>query len=321
MRRSGPGPRIPGGSAFPDEEEPPTTLAVSTEDLAQGLGALGLPPEEARAYLLLLRRGPSHARDLVAPLALPRTKAYRVLQGLMRRGFASATLRRPSMYVAVPPNRAFELLRAEAESHLEALRAESQRLGPMLALLPKEAAGTSDDSAGLFRVVQGLRDVRRLAAAVAANARSSLDVIDAPPPTSGLLRSWWPLASAQIARPAPTVRMRVVVEAPPLPVNGSGHPAFEMRRAQGLGATRLLLVDRQEAVLDVTGVGDDAEPVALWTCRSRLVRALAALFDTTWRLADPAVQLLAPPDVASNGSGGGPPLAPFSVPAEEADAA
>jgi len=83
--------------------------------VAGTLSKLGLNEYEARAYVALVVLG-SATPSLVAELGqIPRTSAYRVLEGLVRRGFAREKEGRPRTFVPVPPSELSERFVAEVE--------------------------------------------------------------------------------------------------------------------------------------------------------------------------------------------------------------
>jgi len=68
------------------------------EDIKRCLGMIGLSSYEAKAYLALVAHGYASA-DIIAQTALiPRTSAYKVLQGLHEKGFIISTEGRPKIY-------------------------------------------------------------------------------------------------------------------------------------------------------------------------------------------------------------------------------
>ena len=83
--------------------------------VAGTLGKLGLNEYESRAYVALVVLG-SASPSLVSELGqIPRTSAYRVLEGLVKRGFAREKEGRPRSFVPVPPSELAEKFVAEVE--------------------------------------------------------------------------------------------------------------------------------------------------------------------------------------------------------------
>lgn len=83
--------------------------------VAGTLSKLGLNEYEARAYVALVVLG-SATPSLVAELGqIPRTSAYRVLEGLERRGFAREKEGRPRSFAPVPPSELSDRFVAEVE--------------------------------------------------------------------------------------------------------------------------------------------------------------------------------------------------------------
>ncbi|MCU0860435.1 MAG: TrmB family transcriptional regulator [Thermoplasmata archaeon] len=83
--------------------------------VAGTLSKLGLNEYEARAYVALVVLG-SSTPSLVSELGqIPRTSAYRVLEGLVKRGFAREKEGRPRSFVPVPPSELSDRFVAEVE--------------------------------------------------------------------------------------------------------------------------------------------------------------------------------------------------------------
>src|SRR5438552_17646758 len=78
------------------------------EDLCVRLAAVGLDPKDATLYVHLCVNGPTKASEAAAAAKLNRTEAYRALDNLIRRGFVTASLERPTLYEATPPEKVFD---------------------------------------------------------------------------------------------------------------------------------------------------------------------------------------------------------------------
>ena len=73
------------------------------ETLAKTLESIGLSGYEARGYLALVFHGYGSAETIAETAKIPRTSAYKVLQGLCLKGYAISTRGRPSIFKPEPP--------------------------------------------------------------------------------------------------------------------------------------------------------------------------------------------------------------------------
>jgi len=90
-------------------------LEKEYDNLSRKLETLGLSPYEARAYIALVAHGYGTAEEISKTANLPRTSAYRVLQGLKERGFALATEGRPVIFKPEDPQRVHERVREDID--------------------------------------------------------------------------------------------------------------------------------------------------------------------------------------------------------------
>jgi sugar-specific transcriptional regulator TrmB len=77
------------------------------------LQKLGLSPNEAKIYEMLLNRGESKASDLVPESGLGRGNVYNLLTALVSRGLATVTAGKQQIYRAAEPTRLVSLVEAK----------------------------------------------------------------------------------------------------------------------------------------------------------------------------------------------------------------
>lgn len=105
---------------------------MQVSDLIDRLQRLGFEREEATVYVKLLQNGPSRASTLASLSDLNRTKVYRVLDNLVDRRYASASVGRPTIYRAQEPESVFELLRQDIDARRRTLdRVQDDVLAPL----------------------------------------------------------------------------------------------------------------------------------------------------------------------------------------------
>lgn len=86
-----------------------------SEKLLRALRDVGLTGYEARAYAVLVSRGPSTAGDVGSAANVPYSRVYDILSKLERRGWVEVQPGRPTHYRAKPPAEAIEHSRIEQE--------------------------------------------------------------------------------------------------------------------------------------------------------------------------------------------------------------
>ena len=82
---------------------------MSQEKTIKNLEDLGFSKIEAQIYLLLGRRGPLRAKDIVGPLKVNRQRLYEILKGLEKRGLINASLEHPAKFSALPFEKVLDL--------------------------------------------------------------------------------------------------------------------------------------------------------------------------------------------------------------------
>lgn len=74
---------------------------------------------EAKVWMALLSRGVSSAGEIAEISGVPRSRAYDVLEGLEKQGFAIEKLGKPVKYIAVKPSSIIEKLKNNASNEVE----------------------------------------------------------------------------------------------------------------------------------------------------------------------------------------------------------
>ncbi|HKN07652.1 MAG TPA: helix-turn-helix domain-containing protein [Thermoplasmata archaeon] len=88
---------------------------------AEVLGKVGLTQYEARAYIALVARGLGDAATLATAAGIPRTSAYKVLESLAEKGYATPTGGKPILFRPTPPLDVAETLKTAIQEVFEKL--------------------------------------------------------------------------------------------------------------------------------------------------------------------------------------------------------
>lgn len=101
---------------------------MSDDQLITVLGNVGFKLNEARAYVALLRAGPSTGYEISRNAGVPRSAVYSVLRQLVAQGAARREAGPPERFTATPPKVLEGLLRRRFEGTTTALREAVARL-------------------------------------------------------------------------------------------------------------------------------------------------------------------------------------------------
>ncbi len=85
------------------------------------LGRVGLTVYEARAYIALVARGVGDAAALAQAAGIPRTSAYKVLESLAEKGYATPTGGKPILFRPKPPLEVANTLKGAIQEVFEKL--------------------------------------------------------------------------------------------------------------------------------------------------------------------------------------------------------
>jgi sugar-specific transcriptional regulator TrmB len=128
---------------MPSLEE--TTVALGNQNSEEFrratsvLGKVGLTQYEARAYIALVARGVGDAATLAAAAGIPRTSAYKVLEALANKGYATPTGGKPILFRPAAPLDVAESLKGAIQEVFEQLaqlhRAVAEHGEPQLVYL------------------------------------------------------------------------------------------------------------------------------------------------------------------------------------------
>jgi predicted DNA-binding transcriptional regulator len=260
---------------------------MKVQDVIDRLVALGLDDTDASVYVHLSMLGASKASDIASALKLPRTEAYRSLQTLSERGFATASLSRPIRFTASPPEKLFEELSSAQRSRVE--RLDKARTEVLPALLTLRSEPHRDLSKNAFRIVQGRPSIYGTLERMFRDADETLDIISTHPAAvaMGELSGTWGLAQERskegvvirtILMTTPAVREKIR--------RTPWDPTAKFRHLSTSKMMRYIILDGRELLMwvvsdpsnRITSEGD----VAVWTDAHDFVDTQAALFESIW---------------------------------------
>lgn len=259
-------------------------------EIAKALEVLGLAEEEAFLFVHLLQTGPSKVGQLEPYFDVSRSKLYRLLDDLSRKGFVSKTPTRPTVYHPVLPDEAFDIGKERLDRRQEHLASVEERLlDPLQKLHRAEDRAEPTD----WNKVEGAERIYEVVERVVAGAEDSIwTARTRSSSVSSLLpfvEEAWSAARRRIEQEAVDGRFLVG----PDETTRRSLPGWVLEgrgcRTRVLEADRQLhftLVDESELVFWVELAGcrsaSGGEDVAVHTDARGVVDAYALLFEQLW---------------------------------------
>lgn len=262
----------------------PTTVAIV--EVVERLEAIGLEAKDAALYVQLWLRGASKASDIAAAAKLNRTEAYRSLDNLIARGFVTAGLARPTLYVATEPERVFEDALAHHVAKLTHIETSRERALESLRAL-RGNAFHADVKLG-YRIIQGRHGIHATMNGLLRNAKQG-QIIVSTQLTPTALEGNSPLdLAAQLARGGLPTKL-LLVEKPgtwPAVETLAAHAHIEVRYFDPPTPVRFAIVDDCELLFwlasDASNSPNARGDVAMWTNAPDYVQTQRLFFETLW---------------------------------------
>jgi sugar-specific transcriptional regulator TrmB len=267
--------------------------AIDVRDIVERLSALGLDSHEATVYVHLTLAGPTKASAVAGALKLARPRAYRLLESLMRKGYAVATLERPARYQASPVGQVFDDLLASHRAREAALEKARREIEPVLATLRGEPGTGKDLRRNTFRLLQGRDEVHRAGQRMVREASTLLRHLNTHPGAVSMAEQLdlWGVVMERLEH---GVEVRILLATTPethdVLREFLGHPRLSIRHVEPREAiARFLVADDRELLAavhsDPTARLRAAEEVAVWTDATDFVSAHVVQFDRAWEAA------------------------------------
>ncbi len=242
----------------------------------------GLDEGEATVYYHLSRLGGARAADVAHAAKRKRPDTYRLLDALVRKGFAQKTLERPTRFLALPIDQALQRWLAARREAADALAEQADEL---VAAWPRAHADPGPGNQR-FTVYQGREQVLGLIRRMLASASEEVMLVASPGGLGslGLAAFFESVDGAAGAQ----VHIRVLTKA-----DSSRSESFaslrgvaDIRHAELPSYHEMIIVDTQQIALFVSSgrkVSTQGEiQTVLWLNTPDFVMAQKALFDEVW---------------------------------------
>ncbi len=249
------------------------------------LHALGLRDTQEAAYRWMIEVPSAAASELGAALGTSSRQAATVLRDLEAIGLVSRSASEHGRYVPVPPQVALHSLLVDRQTDLRRAESELSRL-----VLAYRDAATTRSRTDVVDVINGREAVSRRLAQLQRSARREVRTLVTPPTIAVSRADNQATEDEAVAR---GVRYRVVLARPVLDEPGMAHAvatslvAGEQIRVAAEVPVKLMVADDRLALVSLVDRVGDGLVGALLVHPSELLDALCALFELTWRTAQP----------------------------------
>ena len=128
-------------------------LNKQTIMLEEALAKFGLSENEVRIYVYLERTSEKKATEIAEALSFHRTDTYRILSALEEKGLVCSAFEKPLKFVAVPLDKAVDLLIKTQKMRISLLEKEKVDLINLWLSIPKEKIQNSKKN--VFQILEG----------------------------------------------------------------------------------------------------------------------------------------------------------------------
>ena len=262
-------------------------------ELVERLASIGLEEKDALLYLHLCVHGPSKASEAAAAARLNRTETYRALDSLIRRGFVTAGLERPTLYEATPPEKVFDDALAQHGARRKSIERARDVALAQLATLRNERSG--EPLKASYKIVQGRPAIHAMAESMVRRARAGQSMVSTSFAPANATDANAVFATT-VARAAEGLPMRLLVRETPGMTERLAelltHPDVHVRYFEPDATIRFTIVDDREILVwlatDPSPDLDAKDDVAMWTNAVDFVSAHRVLYGFLWAKARPA---------------------------------
>ncbi len=265
--------------------------------LSRELEKFGLVGTAAKVYVALLAKGEAPANELAKATGVHRVDVYKRLEELLRLGFVSVRLGRPSIYEPADPKFALGQITEMKKQELEGLaEAKDWLLAEFVQLRKRKKFPMSENAVPLYQLIvgrqQGYDNAKRL---VQSAHREILRVVS----MHGLIRNYdFGVLNEYKLCADKGVKIRIISDisnAPKHIIRFCIHN-FELRHASE-SAMRLLIVDKKAVLLsaaynDMLMSIDSMDDRYLLIMDENIASVVAHLFENLWASSTPAEKML-----------------------------
>jgi sugar-specific transcriptional regulator TrmB len=266
---------------------------MSQEKTLKNLQDLGFSKTEAQIYLLLGKRGPQRAKDIVATLKVNRQRLYEILKELEGKGLINSTLEHPAKFCAEPFEKVLDLfVKSKMEEALR-IKVEKKNILQDWKLISFNEASNSFPR---FMILEGRNSIYpRLKQMIKETQKELLLITN----LTGLMRAeQYGLIKAAFQYSLKTkitfkylteINLQNIKSIKQLLGRTQVQKNFEGRSPNlGLQLTsRMLIKDTDEVIIFINKTSEDnssdSDDICLWTNSNSIVKSFKFVFENLWR--------------------------------------
>jgi sugar-specific transcriptional regulator TrmB len=267
----------------------PIAPTIENEEI-RALQLLSLTPNEAKAYLGLVRNGMLGGTELAFRSHVPRCKLYGVLRRLRRKGLVHLTPSIPETFTAVSPALVLDAKAREIADQAASVLEVVQKLAEEYALMANGGGLELPTEANELWHIDGRKQIYDRVGHMLRRAVKSISYYATP---AGLVRAYKAHADCleKVGKRGVAVRVLAQSSKDVHLVTEEMAAVVKIRRTTKPLAANFVCIDGQELVVIENSPGDfDVDrgtDRAAWTTNKLLVRLYENLFERVWESSSP----------------------------------
>jgi sugar-specific transcriptional regulator TrmB len=253
----------------------------SLDIIEKALHRLGLSKNEIKVYIHIARTGEHKASEISEALSLHRTETYRILRDLEKRGLVSSVFEKPLKFIAIPFERALDILIETKKMKISLLEKRKENLVGLWLSLPKQE--TESERKEVFQILEGEEQINLKAEEVLNNTKKEILVFASEHDIPNFYHSG--LLDKLEKKPKENVNVQLLANYSPkscffIEKIKLKKAKYSLCNVEGLPT--FILIDDQQLLLLIRNDNGKKRIAALWTNYDAFVKALKTLFLELW---------------------------------------
>jgi sugar-specific transcriptional regulator TrmB len=254
----------------------------SLEMIEKALHRLGLSKNEIKVYIYIARTGEHKASEISEALSLHRTETYRILRDLEKRGLVSSVFEKPLKFIAIPFEKALEILIETKKMKISLLEKRKENLVNLWLTLPKQEA--ENERKEVFQILEGEEQINLKADEILSNTKKEILVFTSEHDIPNFYHSG--LLDRLEKKSKENVNVQLLANYSPkscffIEKTKLKKAKYSLCDVEGLPT--YILVDDEQLLLLIRKDNEKKRVAALWTNYDAFVKALKALFLELWK--------------------------------------
>ncbi len=256
-------------------------ISKSLEMIEKALHRLGLSKNEIKVYIYIARTGEHKASEISEALSLHRTETYRILRDLEKKGLVSSVFEKPLKFIAIPFERALEILIETKKMKINLLEKRKESLVDLWLSLPKQE--TESERKEVFQILEGEEQINLKAEEILGNSEKEIFIFISEYDITNFYHSG--LLDKLEKKSKENVDVQLLTNYSPkscffIEKIKLKKAKYSLCNVEGLPT--FILVDDEQVLLLIRKDNGKKRIAALWTNYDAFVKALKALFLELW---------------------------------------